>query len=168
MVLRKTLENESVAELRERASKMDVEGRSAMNREELIDAMASDAKAQDTGDQTPSDVDPTDDRPREAQQNTNPDGSRKPTANELSSAVRGFKAQMAADGATEEDINAAFKDAEKYQVPGVYEIAGGNHGHLTPYTTPSSYAIAGNPGTVDSPKDQADLPGGTAKDAVAS
>lgn len=159
MVLRKTLENYTVAELRERAANEDVEGRSSMTKEELIDAMASDAQA--------SDVNENDDRPREAQQNTNPDGSRKPTPNELKSAAAAFKAEMLRDGASEEDVNTALKEAEAYSAPPVHEVAIGNHGHATPYTTPSSFAVAGVPG--DYPTDaEGELPGGTSKDAVAS
>lgn len=158
MVLRKTLENETVEELRYRASKMNVEGRSSMNREELIDAMASDSKAA-------SDVDTTDDRPREAQQNTNPDGSRKPTANELKSAAAAFKAEMLRDGASEEDVNKALSEAEAYTPPAVFEVAVGNHGHATPYTTPSSFALAGVPKGTDVDA-EGELPGGTSKDAV--
>ena len=167
MVLRKTLENETVEELRARASKENVEGRSTMNREELIDAMASDAKAKD---QQASDVDANDDKPREAQQNTNPDGSRKPTENELLSAVQGFKAEMLANGASPEDIDAAFKKGEAYEPPTVYEVAGGNHGHLTRYTTPSVEAVAGPApdGSGDKGKDSGETAGGTSKVAINS
>lgn len=156
MVLRKTLENETVEELRYRASKSNVEGRSSMNREELIDAMASDSKAAS---------DTTDDRPREAQQNTNPDGSRKPTPNELRSAAAAFKAEMLRDGASEEDVNKALSEAEAYSPLPVFEVAIGNHGHATPYTTPSSFAIAGVPKGTDEDA-EGELPGGTSKDAV--
>lgn len=162
MVLRKTLENETVEELRERAARQNVEGRSSMNKEELIDAMATDTQTTDT--------DTTDDRPREAQQNTNPDGTRKPTANELLSAVQGFKADMLASGASAEDVDKAFKEGQAYEPPTVYEVAGGNHGHLTRYTTPSVEAVAGPApdGTGDKGKGSGETAGGTSKAAISS
>ena len=42
MPKRETLEKETVEELRERAAKKDIEGRSSMNKEELVDALATD------------------------------------------------------------------------------------------------------------------------------
>ena len=106
------------------------------------------------------------DKPREAQQATDEAGNRKPTSNELLSAARGFKAEMAAAGASEDDINAALKEAEGYSAPPLHEAMVGNHGVATPYTTPSSFALVGVPDDVKTPKDESVLPGGTDKQAV--
>lgn len=106
-----------------------------------------------------------DDKPREATQNVNPDGSRKPTENEMRSAVAAFKTTMLADGASEEDINRVLKETSGWTPPPLYEVKVGNDGTATRYTTPSAHAVAGAPAG-EEPKDTGEYAGGTSVDAV--
>lgn len=155
------LEGLGIEDLRQRASDANVEGRSGMNKEDLVNALADD------GDTTAT-ADAGDDRPREAQQNVNPDGTRKPTRNEMESAAAAFKADMLAAGASEDDLNDVLTSTKAWAPSETFEISGGNQGHLTPYTTPSSFAVAGVPKGMDPDKgeDQGDTRGGTSKEAV--
>jgi hypothetical protein len=75
---------------------------------------------------------------------------------------------MINNGADAKDVDAALDAARNRVTVGIYEVKMGNDGVATPYTTPSSYAIAGAipPNTVQVADGASDVPGGTSIEAI--